>query len=280
MIQQSNHRVPAATVAAHFGVPISAVVPWGAPGGQGEVWRVASTHGMEAVKIFTAPAEPHRIPAEIEALSRVNHENVVRFVGQSEIKVGVHRYQYIRYEFIEGISLDAKFKTGRPSRADLAVLGHGLLSGLKELHASSIVHRDLKPMNIVLRSGHWNRPIIIDFGLVRLVDKTTQTVYPWAHGTWPWMAPEQLTGERAYQRADVFAAGIILFEAATGRHPFISLQELRQYPPPDYPQRFHQSPSFSGVNRPLAGLIAHCLHPLSVRRPSSAQALAAWDRLP
>src|ERR1700687_1478973 len=256
---QPTHRASPAAVAAEFGVAQTAVAPWGAPGGQGEVWRVSRKQGVKAVKTFTAPAEPHRIPAEIEALSRVNHPNVVRFLGQSAIRVGKDGYRYIRYEFIEGDNLDAAFKLKRPGRRELAALGHGLLSGLKALHASAIVHRDLKPMNIVLRSNDWAAPVIIDFGLVRLVDQTTKTVYPWAHGTWPWMAPEQLAGERAFQRADIFAAGVILYQAAVGGHPFIAPQEMRAHPPPDYPTRFDQQIQFGGVGRPLADLIRRCL---------------------
>jgi len=277
---QKKHHIPAKAVAGEFGVPLSAVAPWGTPGGQGEVWRVAGKHGVQAVKIFTAPAEPHRIPAEIEALSRVTHRNVVRYEGQSAVKVGNDTFQYIRYEFVDGCSLDTALNAGLPNSKDLAALGHGLLSGLKALHESSVVHRDLKPMNIMLRSSDWKQPVIIDFGLVRLVDKATRTVYPWAHGTWPWMAPEQLAGQRVFQRADIFAAGIILYQSAVGGHPFVASQEMRAFPPPDYPKRFYQPIQFQGARKPLADVIAHCLHPLAVRRPSSAQALSAWERLP
>src|SRR6266849_1775029 len=280
LIRQTGHRVPAIAIAREFDVPVSSVVPWGVPGGQGEVWRVSHARGIDAVKIFTVPAEPHRIPAEVEALSRVLHPNVVRFVGQSAIRVGADSYKYIRYEFIDGQSLDEALHVHRPTPSQLRALGRGILSGLVALHASSVVHRDLKPMNIVLRSNQWGQPVIIDFGLVRLIDQSTKTVYPWAHGTWPWMSPEQFAGERAFQRADVFASAIIIYQAGLGRHPFLALNELGPYPPPNYAQRFGQPIPLTGLSNGVAGVITRCLQPLAVRRPSAAQALDAWNRLP
>jgi serine/threonine protein kinase len=280
MIAQPKHRVPPDILAAVLGVSPTEVAPLGVPGGQGEVWRVSRGGSYEAVKVYLGPSEPHRIPAEIEALTRVRHPNVVNLLGQSTIRMGGQDYAYLRYEFIPGVNLDQALAGGVPTSNQLAELGRGVLSGLAALAAKSVVHRDLKPMNIVLRTNAWDKPVIIDFGLVRLVDLTTRTIYPWAHGTWPWMAPEQLKGERAYARADVFAAGVILYQACKGSHPFLSAQELRQHPPADYPTRLRSAPNLVGVERALARLLKHCLQPLAVRRPSAAQALIAWNSLP
>jgi serine/threonine protein kinase len=94
------------------------------------------------------------------------------------------------------------------------------------------------------------------------------------------MAPEQLLGERAYSRADVFAAGVILYQARQGRHPFLSPQELRQHPPPDYSARLKSGPDLAGVEARQARWLKHCLQPLAVRRPSADQALSIWNSLP
>jgi eukaryotic-like serine/threonine-protein kinase len=280
MIAQPNHRVPPDILGAALGVSPAALAPLGAPGGQGEVWRVKRGSSFEAVKVYLAPTEPHRIPAEIEALTRVHHPNVVKLLGESKLRVGNQYFTYLRYEFIPGNNLDEALRRGLPSTTQLAQLGRGLLGGLAALAIKSVVHRDFKPMNVVLRGDEWDKPVIIDFGLVRLVDQTTKTIYPWAHGTWPWMAPEQLLGERAYSRADVFAAAVILYQARKGRHPFLSPQELRQSPPSDYSARIRSGPNMTGIETRQARLLKHCLQPLAVRRPSADQAHAIWDSLP
>jgi eukaryotic-like serine/threonine-protein kinase len=69
-------------------------------------------------------------------------------------------------------------------------------------------------------SSDWQQPVIIDLGLSRLLDLTTMTVYPWVAGTWPYMALEQLAGERAIDRTDIWALSVIAGELANGRHPF------------------------------------------------------------
>jgi eukaryotic-like serine/threonine-protein kinase len=280
MIAPPNHRIPPDILAAALGVRPAALAPLGVPGGQGEVWRVSRGGKDEAVKVYIGPSDPHRIPAEIEALTRVRHPNVVTLLGQSTLRIGSQNCTYLRYELVPGVNLDQALARGVPTPSQLAGLGRGLLGGLAALASKSVVHRDFKPLNVVLRGDAWDKPVIIDFGLVRLVDQTTKTIYPWAHGTWPWMAPEQLLGERAYARADVFAAGVILYQARKGRHPFLSPQELRQHPPADYSARLRSGPDVVGIEPRLARLLKHCLQPLAVRRPSADQALTVWNSLP
>jgi serine/threonine protein kinase len=104
-----------------------------------------------------------------------------------------------------------------PDDYQLRAFLHGVANGLEVLHSNQIIHRDIKPDNIILRGGDWARPVIIDLGLSRLLDLTSMTVYPWAAGTWPYMAPEQLRGERAIDRTDVWALGVVAGELATTR---------------------------------------------------------------
>jgi serine/threonine protein kinase len=73
----------------------------------------------------------------------------------------------------------------------------------------------------MLRGGGWADPVIIDLGLSRLVDLTSMTVYPWAGGTWPYMAPEQLRGERAIDRTDLWGLVVVAAQLAAGQHPFL-----------------------------------------------------------
>ena len=96
----------------------------------------------------------------------------------------------------------------------------GLLSGVEEIHDHGIIHRDLKPANVALRDGDWGRPVLLDFGLARIVDLSTHTLYPGGPGTPLYMSPEQLRGDPARTRSDLFAVGLVTYEVGTGTHPF------------------------------------------------------------
>jgi hypothetical protein len=127
-----------------------------------------------------------------------------------------------------------------------------MLEGLAHAHARGIVHRDVKPANVMLAaSGGAIDVRILDFGLALMQDEHTLTARGDVPGTLAYISPERLSGEPARPSADVWAVGVILWEALTGRHPFWdgspmqvqsailagapSLAELR----PDLPQQVH-----------------------------------------
>jgi serine/threonine protein kinase len=130
---------------------------------------------------------------------------------------------------------------GRDLRKELARLGVfsvptairlaiDLLETLAVIHARSIVHRDIKPENLLLCDK--GRLYLLDFGVARRTDFSLGLTRPGvAMGTLKWMAPEQIAGEDADDRSDVYAAGLVLFEILTGRGPFdhlgASAQALR-----------------------------------------------------
>jgi len=121
-------------------------------------------------------------------------------------------------EYVEGVNLmTAVNRGGRLDGANLLTLAVGLAEGLVAVHAVNVVHRDLKPSNILLS---WEGPKIIDFGLARAEDLTSNTSTGNVIGTVAWMAPERLNGESATRAADVFAWGMCVAYAARGRHPF------------------------------------------------------------
>jgi serine/threonine protein kinase len=127
-------------------------------------------------------------------------------------------------EFIPGQSLDQVIPEGGLGEEEVRRLGVQLADGLVALHEHGMVHRDLKPSNLRLtRDG---RLKILDFGLASLLQPVTNE--PTATrtgggefaGTLPYMAPEQIRGEAVDERTDVYAAGAVLYEMATGRPLF------------------------------------------------------------
>ena len=197
-------------------------------GGFGDVY-LASDPLLErqvAIKILRTP-EGHdpagalkRTLREARAASALDHPSIVTIhdVGEQDGQA------FIVMEWIDGSSLRACLD-GKPLEpARVGLLGRQIAAGLDRAHAAGIVHRDLKPENIMVRSGDVVK--ILDFGLARGQvtgsASVRETITGGVVGTPAYMAPEQLRGEPATAAADLFALGIILYEMATGRHPFLA----------------------------------------------------------
>jgi TolB-like protein/predicted Ser/Thr protein kinase len=161
-----------------------------------------------------------RFKNEALALSRLNHPNIAT-IHDFDTQAGV---DVLVMEFIPGKSLDQLITEGGLSEEEVRGLGAQLADGLVALHHHGMVHRDLKPGNLRLTVD--GRLKILDFGLARLLQPvTTQmtatgTAGTEFAGTLPYMAPEQIRGEAVDARTDVYAAGAVLYELATGRPLF------------------------------------------------------------
>ena len=132
-------------------------------------------------------------------------------------------------EYIPGTTLDAKPAAGPLPGKEVLHLGAQLAQGLAAAHERGVVHRDLKPGN--LRFTPDGRLKILDFGLatLRRPEGDAASTFPMGEsqavaGTLPYMAPEQLRGEKADARSDIYAAGAVLYEMATGRRAFPETQ--------------------------------------------------------
>ncbi len=133
---------------------------------------------------------------------------------------------YLVTEYVPGLTLEARL-AGRPlAEADVFQLGKQLASGLEAAHKEGVIHRDLKPANVKITPD--GRLKILDFGLAYILKteatETTATAsltetYSDA-GTLPYMAPEQVKGQKPDARADVWSAGAVLYEMSTGKSPF------------------------------------------------------------
>jgi len=195
----------------------------GSPSGMGECWRVVQNGAVTACKVITRGYDPVRFEREVSAMQRINSPRVVPVLGRGKLTTADDgkEHPYFLSEFLAGGDVREHINAGHmPDDGELRAFTLAVLEGVEELHRASVLHRDLKPENILLLNGDWTQPVIIDLGLARLIDLATVTVYPWAGGTWPYMAPEQLLGERAFDRTDIWAVAVIVAELASGRHPF------------------------------------------------------------
>jgi len=197
-------------------------------GGMGVVYRARDERLNRdvALKILAPDAltdeeARKRFRSEALALSRLNHPNIA-IVHDFNTHQGI---DVLVTEYIPGETLDTRITSGPMAERDILRLAIQLAEGLDAAHEQSIVHRDLKPGN--LRLTPTGRLKILDFGLARQVafegERTVTLALTESQqitGTLPYMAPEQLRGERIDVRSDIWAAGCVLYELATGRRPF------------------------------------------------------------
>ncbi len=166
---------------------------------------------------------PVRLRREIEAMKEVGSENVARVLDGPGVRSvgGEDRVFYIE-QFYPGGTLDQRL--GSPWSIDEVVgLLRGLLEAVKSLEAKGIVHRDIKPENIAFDAG--DAPVLLDLGIAYYKDLSSVTEpFGSSPKTPRWAAPEQFVMRSTVvidSRTDLFAVGVVCFEAATGGvHPF------------------------------------------------------------
>lgn len=196
-------------------------------GGMGEVYRAHDEQldrdvALKVLPIGTLTDEAKRklLRKEAQVLAKLNHPNIAT-VHEFNCQGGV---DFLAMELIQGKSLREVLKAGPLAEKEIQRLGMQLLEALAVAHEHSVVHCDLKPANIMITPD--GRLKILDFGLARLVQSAdtgvtqSSTTAQNVPGTLPYMAPEQLLGEGADMRADVYAVGAVLYEMATGRRAF------------------------------------------------------------
>jgi len=212
--------------------PYEVIAPLGA-GGMGEVWRARDTRLDRSVAIKVLPAEfatnaelRLRLEREAKTISQFNHPHICTLydIGHE------NGHDYLVMEYLEGQTLADRIDRGPLPLEDVIRYGIEIASALERAHAAGIVHRDLKPANVMLTKSGTK---LLDFGLAKTqasVLAPQSSVLETEHrpltkegtilGTVQYMAPEQLEGEEAGARTDIFALGTILYEMATGRRAF------------------------------------------------------------
>jgi serine/threonine protein kinase len=157
-----------------------------------------------------------RFGREMMILEQLSHPNIVRYYGGGRIESQL----FYAMELVDGGTLkDLLEKSGRLSWAEAATCGVQICSALQHAHNHGIIHRDLKPSNLFL-SAHGDLKLG-DFGIARDTKATDITADRLTVGTYAYMSPEQIAGDREISgKTDLYALGCLIFEILTGRPPF------------------------------------------------------------
>ena len=198
-------------------------------GGMADVFAATdlATQRTVAVKLLKQdiaenPEAAERLRREGEVLRQLEHPAIVRLETFGKLENG---RLFIAMELLSGETLGARIRRdGKLEPSDLVPIVAGACSGLHAAHERGIIHRDLKPDNVFLVAGPEGPAVkLLDFGISKITgsDKLTQTGE--VLGTPRYMAPEQLSAERDIDgRTDVYALGVILYEALAGSPPFLA----------------------------------------------------------
>ncbi|MGB7745043.1 MAG: serine/threonine-protein kinase, partial [Terracidiphilus sp.] len=236
--------------------------------------------------LLTAEQMRTTVLREARLASAIEHPNVCAIyeVGESGEEA------YIAMQFVPGQPLDKLIERG-PARLQLVLsVGIQIADGLQAAHALGIFHRDLKPQNVMLTDGGLVK--ILDFGLARRLppedarfdpgkpalakDASVAATYTARGGTIRYMAPEQFVTGHSSVQSDVWALGVILYELASGRHPFArpdaedfqAIRAIQFLEPPDLSEMVPE------ISPELKSVIAACLE----KNPGARMASAAEVR--
>jgi hypothetical protein len=188
-------------------------------GGFGIVYRAHDrVHQADvALKVLyrVNPDEIGRFKREFRSASELSHRNLIR-LGELFEQDGRWAYSM---ELLDGVDF---LKWTRPAgvldEARLRAATVQLVGGLHALHSAGLVHRDLKPKNVLVTREQ--RVVLLDLGVVASLDPVEQTITNHPLGTLAYMAPEQADGSSLTPASDMYALGVLLYEALTGRLPF------------------------------------------------------------
>ena len=265
--------------------PYEVLAPLGA-GGMGEVYKARDSRLEREVAIKVLPEQLaddpvalSRFEREAKAIAAISHPNILAihdFGREGGVTFAV-------MELLEGETLRSRLAGPGLTWRDAVEIGAAVADGLAAAHSRGIVHRDLKPDNVFLTAD--GRVKILDFGLARR-DKlltsaaeaesptvTLETMPGTVMGTVGYMSPEQVVGQPADVRSDIFSLGCVLYEMAAGQRPFSgrtgaeTMSAILKEHPPDLARSGREIPA------ELARVILRCLNKEPEQRFQSARDL-------
>jgi serine/threonine-protein kinase len=296
--------------------PASSVLPAGAVlGGRVVIERLLGAGGMGAVYlgedrvtrrrvavkvmasgILASPLAIRRFLAEADAAAAISHPGIVKTL---HVDVSGEGTPFLVMEYVDGIPLNHVVRrTGKLTPAMVARVGEGVARALVAAHAAGVIHRDVKPGNVMIaREPPSVR--VLDFGVSKLADgeegAAGLTATGVVVGTPAYMAPEQVRGASSVTSAcDVYSLGVLLFELASGQHPFPtreglsllfahtvekprSLRDLDPSIPPELSSLVAAALAKDPIERPSAHALADALAVLAEGAPDAASLLSVFD---
>ncbi|UCH94555.1 MAG: SUMF1/EgtB/PvdO family nonheme iron enzyme [Candidatus Aminicenantes bacterium] len=235
-------------------------------GGKGVVFKVLDKleEKEKAIKmvpprVADSPLDFKHLKSEVNTAACIIHPNVVKVLGLEE-----HQGQYfIVMEYIEGNSLEqilAESKEGKLKETEVIDIMQQMAQGLKETHKNNVIHRDIKPANIMVTPE--GQVKILDFGISYQVTLSmTELVgeHQWI-GTWPYMAPEQLTTlyGRENNQVDLWGLGVTIYQLLSGDLPFTNKDQIKDINEKPY--------ELEGVSNELRNIVIKCLEKDRKRR--------------
>ncbi|MET0551505.1 MAG: serine/threonine-protein kinase, partial [Vicinamibacteria bacterium] len=190
-------------------------------GGFGTVYAARDEQLGRPVAVKVVPADgvaPERAQREARAVARLDHEGIVALFDAGE----QDGCRYLVSELVEGRTLAQLEADGTLSDRDVIRVGLALTDALAHAHDRGVVHRDVKPQNVIVPDEPGSRrgaAKLTDFGVAHLTGEEALTHTGDVVGTLAYMAPEQAAGLAAGEHADVYALGVVLYEALAGVHP-------------------------------------------------------------
>jgi eukaryotic-like serine/threonine-protein kinase len=250
-------------------------------GGMGTVYRAHDERLDRDVALKVLPpsgleneAARKLFRKEALALSRLNHPNIAA-IYDFDFDAGV---DFLVMELVTGVTLASKLAGGALAQEQILQFGQQIALALEHAHGYGVVHRDLKPGNVIIRTDGQLK--VVDFGLAKFVTidesaatETLSGVYGLA-GTLPYMSPEQLWGRPPDFRSDVYSAGVVLYEMATGQRPFqgkvpTAISEAILHTDPPSPRQL--SPA---ISPDLESVILKCMQKEPATRYQTARELS------